>query len=193
MTGEKSGAPRIEDLVASVADDLAQHRPIALGFECPLFVPAPEDSQKLGRARPGEGDRPWSAQAGATSMVAGTVQTLWVLRALRPAASNTPAFLDWEAFRRESSGLFLWEAFVSAAAKGVTHEDDAAIGARAFRDALPNPFIHNALPATGDVLSLIGAALLRSGWSVDPQVLSTPCVVIKAVPAIEPGTIQAEP
>jgi hypothetical protein len=37
---------------------------VALGFECPLFVPVPEQALRLGAARPGEKNRSWSAGRG---------------------------------------------------------------------------------------------------------------------------------
>jgi hypothetical protein len=37
----------------------AERRGVALGFDCPLFVPIPVDPYRLGKARAGERDRPW--------------------------------------------------------------------------------------------------------------------------------------
>jgi hypothetical protein len=54
----------IIELVQSVADDLDAGRSLALGFECPLFVPVPEEALRLGMARAGETNRSWSARAG---------------------------------------------------------------------------------------------------------------------------------
>jgi hypothetical protein len=59
------GGAEIRGLVAAVERDLfADGRQIAVGFECPLFVPVPQDPLRLGVAREGEGDRPFSATAG---------------------------------------------------------------------------------------------------------------------------------
>ena len=41
-----------------VATDLDEGRSIALGFECPLFVPIHAEPQDLLKSRPGEGTRP---------------------------------------------------------------------------------------------------------------------------------------
>jgi hypothetical protein len=51
------GGTEIIDLVGAVAEGQA----VAFGFECPLFVPVPEAALRLGTARPGEGNRSWSA------------------------------------------------------------------------------------------------------------------------------------
>src|SRR2546426_709230 len=80
-TGESSNTPSsVSDYVASV---LKERKPVALGFECPLFVPLPKDEQLLGSARRGEGNRPWSAAAGSGSLTTGLVQVAWVLQVIR--------------------------------------------------------------------------------------------------------------
>jgi len=76
-------------------------------------------------------------------------------------------------------GLFLWEAFVTADAKGRTHAADAEIAVDCFAGRLPDIPAANAVQETS-VHSLIGAALLRTGWSTDLGLLETPCVVIRA-------------
>ena len=167
-------------LAASISAALNSHRPVALGFECPLFVPLADDESQLTRARPGEGSRAWSAGAGCGALATGLVQVVWVLRAIQSAlTSPRTAYLDWEAFTKAHSGLFLWEAFVSGAGKSSTHVADAQVAAKAFIRSLPNPATANAVTCSTPVHSLIGAALLRTGWSNSPGVLAMPCVVIK--------------
>jgi len=46
-------------LADAVTDDLDAGLPVALGFECPLFVPVPDEAELLGSAREGDGNRPW--------------------------------------------------------------------------------------------------------------------------------------
>jgi hypothetical protein len=58
----------------------------------------------------------------------------------------------------------------------------------AFRDALPHVIAANAVTADRP-LSLLGAALLWSGWSDDLALLHAPCLVIKATP---PAALEAE-
>ncbi len=167
-------------LAASVAVALNSNRPVALGFECPLFVPFGEDESQLTRARPGEGSRPWSAGAGCGVLATGLVQVAFVLRAIR-ALLNSPraAHLDWEAFGKAPSGLFLWEAFVSGKSKSSTHVADAQSAAVAFTQSLPDPRAVNAVTCVTPVYSLIGAAMLRTGWSQSSEVLAQACLVIK--------------
>jgi hypothetical protein len=178
------GGTEIIDLVDAVAEDLAAGRPVALGFECPLFVGVPTQPLRLGTARRGEGNRSWSAGAGAGALATGLVEVAWILSELRHRCPGTEAHVDWSRFARAGKGVFLWEAFVSADAKAATHVDDATIAFRTFREALPDPNAANAVGAERP-LSLLGGALIWSGWRDDVDLLHTPCVVIKAGPKEE--------
>jgi len=170
----------LSTLAESIADALNDERPVALGFECPLFVPFAENELQLTRARPGEGNRPWSAGAGCGALATGLVQVAWVLRAIRASLkSPRTAHLDWEAFNKSRSGLFLWEAFVSGKDKSSTHVADAQTAGEAFTKSLPNPGSINAVACSTPVYSLIGAAMLRTGWSQSSEVLAQACLVIK--------------
>ena len=85
----------------------------------------------------------------------------------------------WNRFLNNEANVFIWEAFVSGAAKGQLHADDAAIAVRAFWSAYPDIGGATAIQAESPY-SLIGAALLRAGLSTDLTLLSLPCIVIKA-------------
>lgn len=172
----------IDALVETVAADLAHGSPVSLGFECPLFVPLAVESVEIGRSRAGEGSRPWSAGAGAGALATGLPQAIWLLQEIRRRVPTAHAYLRWDEFAAAGAGMFLWEAFVSGAAKGLSHREDAAIGVRAFAAALPSPQEANAVPVKGEIHSLIGAALLRTGWGTDVALLAEPCVVIRAAP-----------
>ena len=177
---ERHDGTEIAELLDAVAHDLTVGaRGVALGFECPLFVPVPEDPFLLGAARPGEGNRPFSGGPGTAALVTGLVQTAWILRLLRQRCPAAVAFLDWDEFTGAGRGLYLWEAFVTGKAKAASHVDDALIAATTFRDSLPNPPDTNAVEAESP-LSLVGAALLWSGWSGESALLIQPCLVIKA-------------
>ena len=66
-----SSGTDIAEFARVVADRLAVEEKVALGFECPLWIPVADEPSRLTRARPGEGDRPWSAAAGSTSLTTG--------------------------------------------------------------------------------------------------------------------------
>lgn len=135
---------------------------------------------RLTSARDNEGSHAWSSSVGASVLATGLTQVVWVLREIRRNLRAPVAVgLDWIAFEAAGSGLFLWEAFISAAAKGQSDGEDAKIGVLTFLSALPNPVAHNAIHEE-HVYSLVGAALLRSGWSADMSLLESSCLVIKA-------------
>lgn len=171
----------IRRLVDALEADLQDERPIALGFECPLYVPVPADPQRLGKARIGEGNRAWSAGAGAGALATGLVEAAWVLRSLRERPVQLEVTLDWQEFSQEARGLFLWEAFVSGTGKGASssHHGDAAIAVERFLELLPDP-------TTGDIvdaetpLSLIGAAALWAECFNDAAALQQKCLVVMA-------------
>jgi hypothetical protein len=173
------GGTEILELVDAVAEDLGAGVPVALGFECPLFVPVPEEALRLGGARLGEGTRPWSAGAGTGALATGLVEAAWVLAQLRERAPDDRVYVDWAAFEIARAGLFLWEAFVTDQAKGIAHVDDAAIAVACFTAALPDPAGANAVNAERP-LSLVGAAALWAGWSDDIELLRSQCLVLKA-------------
>jgi hypothetical protein len=170
------------NLAAHVASVLSAGESVALGFECPLFVPVPTEEQELGKGRPGEGSRPWSAGAGAGALATGLAQVAWVLARTRSLVRReSSGHLAWESFTAASSPkLLIWEAFVSGAGKGASHTEDAQIAIRAFQASLPNPSLASAIRANGPVQSLVGAALVSSGWSSDISLLSQQCIVIRA-------------
>lgn len=170
-----------EDIAAlckSVADDLTQGFKVALGFECPLYVPFPEIPSELTKARPGEGNRPWSAGGGAGSLATGLSETLWILHRIRKSLSGQPpAFLDWNGFLQAQTGLLIWEAYVSGGRHTDSHAGDALLAVKAFAERLPVPKSDLGLQR---VRSLIGAALIQAGWSRELKLLDAPCLVIKA-------------
>ena len=169
----------IRELAAAVCYDLNDGLPVALGFECPLFIPIREEPELLTAARTGEGNRPWSAGAGTGALAVGLSESVWILREVRRSLRvDVSALLDWDDFSRSSDGLFLWEAFVTSHAKGASHVEDAELAVRQFALSLPDVASANAV-REDSVHSLIGAALLRTGWSRDPAVLEAPVVVIK--------------
>jgi hypothetical protein len=177
---ENSYGSDIEQFAQRITEELRQGLPVAVGFECPLFVPVKDEPARLLEARKIDGSRPWSAGAGTASLAAGLVEVIWTLRAVKQGISGQcQAYLDWAQFQAAGKGLFLWEAFVSGKAKGKDHIQDAAKAIRAFCLALPDPRNNNTIHED-NVFSLAGAALLWSGWSEDTGILKTPCLVIKA-------------
>jgi hypothetical protein len=167
----------IAELAEAVAICLTGGQRVALGFEAPLFVPLPVEASMLGKARDGE-SKAWSAGSGAQVLATALAQVSWLLERVRQRApTDAVAFLDWPAFLRSRAGLFIWEALVTGKAKTGSHAGDAAVAVRAFRAAIPDLTAHSLVRADR-VLSLVGAALLRTGWSCDVSLLSASCAVL---------------
>jgi hypothetical protein len=172
----------IHTFADALAADINAGHPVAVGFECPLFVPVPDDPKDLTSARPGEGNRAWSAGAGAGSLATGLTETVWILERVRRRLSTPCAVhTKWKPFQ-QSGGLFIWEAFVTDKAKSDTHHGDAELAVLSFREALPDPEKQNAIVCDGPVRSLIGGALLQSGWVSDLGRLTEPCLVVRVRP-----------
>lgn len=170
----------IREFSDSVGRTLATGGKVALGFECPLWVPVADEPRKLTDARDGEHNRAWSAGAGAGSLATGLTEVAWVLDRIRRESGDVRVFLDWKPFQRAERGLFVWEALVTGRGKTNSHESDARAAVDAFQNALPDPTTKNALRSTPRTRSLIGAALLWAGWSEEIGLLSKPCVVIRS-------------
>ena len=169
----------IRDFADRIADDLNSYHPVALGFECPLFIPVPDDPECLTSARDGEGNRAWSAGAGAGSLVTGLSETVWVLTHIqRKILTDAPVHFRWSPFRQSNVGLFLWEAFVTGSSKTNTHIGDAEIAVNQFYQYRSDPEDYNAIICS-NARSLIGAALLQSRLTCDLSLLNKQCLVIR--------------
>ncbi len=174
---EESEYQEIEKLKDKIREFLESGYKVAVGFECPLFVPLRENALELTSGRKIE-PMAWSASAGAGAMAVGMVEALWLLKALKKELSLIPsALLSWKEFKKAPSPCILfWEAMVSKNKKGKTHIEDAKKGVNAFFEK-----VEEAQSIwEGEVFSLIGSYLLRTGWSQELGLLKSPCVFILA-------------
>ena len=80
----------MRDLVNHVAQDLKQGSKVALGFECPLWIPVRDCPEELTRSRKGE-ENSWSAPGSLGSMATGLVQVPWLLQAIHHKAPDARA------------------------------------------------------------------------------------------------------
>ena len=178
--GRKIGA-LVDDVVASLAEGVK----VALGFECPLWVPVPEDPRGLTAGRAVDGNKAWSAGAGAAALT----ETAWILDEVRRrltdgGVSPPPAHLEWPEFAGSDAGMFFWEAFVTGGAKAkgagkCEHVADALTACKEFAARLPDTEKGSVCEPTHAVRSLIGAAVLWSGLSDDLGLLRAGCLVVK--------------
>lgn len=178
--GSFSIGTSIEDFAIGIAKDLSSGYKVALGFECPLFVPIPDDPLFLTSARKGEKDRAWSAGAGCGALATGLTETTWILNRIKEIAkAEIRATFSWDEFIDENFNLFIWEAFVSKGSKSTTHTGDAEVAVKKFINEYPHIVQANAVTAENPY-NLVAAALLRTGISDDVGMLSESCIVIKA-------------
>lgn len=184
-TGEMVDGVDIDVCIATVAEALSKG-PVALGFEAPMWIPTRLEPSRLTSARKGEAgsalaSRPFSASAGATALVTGMVVVNYVMRRLRKLAPTGRAFFDWRNPPASAGDLLVWEAFVTNQKKShdSRHVEDARLAVAAFRVGMSDPSTFQSSVIEPDCLSLLGAALLKSGWTADLAVLSTPCLVVR--------------
>lgn len=176
-------------------DQLVSHlkngRSMALGFECPLYIPKRDDPMRMTRARLGERGVNWCGTPGGSVLATGLVQVNWVLRHLAQGVSNLTSSTRWMEFRDKSVRLFIWEAFITQGEGAVMrdgvphtrqasgHERDAVCGAMAFSArASEQPELVSDLDQE-PAISLIGMQLLNTGLATDLNLLSETCIVLK--------------
>lgn len=175
--------------VDACIDTLAQallQEPVALGFEAPMWIPTRMDLKRLTSARQGEAglglSRPFSASAGATVLVTGMVVVTYVLRRLRDQSPKARAQFDWGNPPTGVGELLVWEAFVTNQKKthDERHVEDAKLAIEAFQQGMKDSSTFKSSVMEADCLSLVGAALIKAGWIKDLEMLTTPCLVVRA-------------
>jgi len=185
--GEELYRPEsIESLASSVAHVLRDGAPVALGFEAPLFIPVPENPDRLGKARPCDAPSPsWSSSVGASVLATAMVQIPWTLRFIHERVPDVRVHVQWPPFAEQQDGLLLWEAFVSGAAKGETHEEDARSGVQAFCEQLPNPGDPTAAE-TERPFSALAAAAIWAGFDLPIEEMRGECLLVRATHPPDP-------
>lgn len=185
QSAKPSSSRDIEALVSFLQTDLTAGLNIALGFEAPLFVPVPKNPNEFGRSRAGEGNRPFSAGAGASAALIGLQETTWIMHRLRDNIEKYKVIVDWQLWPPVSSTILLWEAFVSGSAKGECHTDDAVTAALEFQQREAS--LHSDVTCER-TLSLVGAAAVWSGFSADLALLKKPVLVLRTTKRFEAKT-----
>lgn len=184
------GDPR--QMVDAVTGALKRGVKVAIGFECPLYVPLREDPLELTDRRKREKYVNWCGGPGGSVLATGLVQARWVLQRI---AEHTPcprATTRWEEFKGGSYELFLWEAFITSKdgkrpdlrafnlRRLGAHEHDAVSGAVTFAQRAQGADELKSELDNEPCISLIAWHLISSGLSSDQSLLSEPCVVVKA-------------
>jgi len=181
LNGRISAYSSLPALIDSIGQDMEKGHNIALGFEAPLFIPVPRDVSDLSRGRVGEGNRPFSSQAGLAVATLAIHQAAWILMMLRSFKNTghvfTSAIESWPPLGATRT-LFCWEAFVSGQAHSDSHARDAANAAYYFCQHEVD--LANVNAVTGEnPFSLISAVAIWSGWTNDIASLHKPTLVLK--------------
>lgn len=174
---QRQGSHDISELVSDIYDDLSASRKVAMGFECPLFVPCPSDPSNLGKARKGE-DKAFSASPGACATMTGLPAMGWVLREIGRRHPRVRATTRWPEFQSQRFGLLLWEALVTGKDKGASDIDDAQRALEAFEKNLNNPDAATCVRCESPI-SFAGALVLWAGLGEDTSVLREAALVLR--------------
>ena len=175
----------LDACITAVAEAL-RSGPVALGFEAPMFTPIRDDAMILTKARQGEVtggiSRPFSASAGATVLVTALVIVPYVLNRLRALAPKATATLEWRTPMMGRADLLLFEAFVTNQQKttDTRHVEDARHAVAAFQRGMADPASFDSAVVEARCLNLLGASMLRTGWSSDPAAVGEGCLVVRA-------------
>ena len=179
------------EMVSKLAQEI-EDQPVALGFECPLYVPLRSDEKLLTRQRKGECGVCWSGGPGGGVLPSGIVQTRWVLAELVRQRPKLRGTTRWDEFRRGECELLIWEAFIASSLKlpsspsleayptslGKPHERDAIAGVLVASSRFATH-----LPPQSDLtedrgISLVGMHLLATGLASDTGLLNETCLVV---------------
>lgn len=191
----------LKQFACTVAKAIQRGR-VALGFECPMWVPVAGEPAALTASRCIDrkpSPRPWSAGAGAAVLTVGLTQVASILKRIKECAGECPpVFFDWPSFRDAQRGVFFWEAFVTggggktkkqagshvADAKSAIREFERLIDSSGTGDPTPGRCVDCEEPNCKDevdVRSLVGGALLWAGWSSDVRLMHQQCIVIRTI------------
>jgi len=152
--------------------------PLALGFEAPMFVPYGRKRCDLDKARKGDGDRAFSASPGACVLTKGLVIIPYILEGIRCRAKAARPTFKWRG-RLSERDLLLFEAFVTHVGKSVSHEECARLALKRFPGEWAKRASFESAVEEPYILNLLGAMLLRIGWTDDLTMLSEPCLVVR--------------
>lgn len=163
--GGSGAGDTLGNALEALGNELTFQGRATIGFECPIWVPRRADLRRITSRRGGAEqvfNRAWSAGAGCGVLAAGLGLMPWCFSEIAGATDERRATTDRETFVA-SGGLFVWEAFVSGAAKATTHMDDASMALVEFAArGMDEP---SDIPAEAAV-NLAATALIATGWQV---------------------------
>ncbi len=192
---DSEGRDGTGDTLGAALDELAElllaRRPVALGFEAPIWTPVRVELARITGRRGGVEttyNRAWSAGAGCGALGAALALMPWCLTRIAKGAGPVATTVDLQRFQ-DGDGLFLWEAFVSGLMKaaGTTHHDDARLACQAFVARWPD--LRSDVPGEPALNHAVSSAM-AAGLSIRQDELVLPALVVgvTASTAVEPAT-----
>lgn len=165
---------RLDRLVRAMVTEFAAHRPVALGIMMPTWIPVTPNAAATYGAR----DLPREC----------LLHLNTVFTELRAHVDQLHVFVHWRAFiTAPSPKLYVWEAFRPEQPA----ERDLSVLLANFMQATAAAE-YSAVPASDDVLSLVGALLLRTALTDDVTVLRTPCALVGQPAVSDPDEIRRD-
>jgi hypothetical protein len=154
--------------------ELIDRRPVALGIMMPTWIPVTHKAAAAYAARNLHRD--------------GFLDLNTVFTELRAHVDQLRVFVHWRTFTAASGPkLYLWEAFRS---EQPAERDLSVLLANSMRAiAAPEP---STAVATDDVLSLVGALLLRTALTDDVTIPRTPCALLGQPAASDPDELRRD-
>jgi hypothetical protein len=168
-----------DQAISRLAAHLKDNGGATIGFEAPIWTPRRTKLDDFTKARGGiekSLGRAWTAPAGACVLACGLGLMPWVFEHIAQAAPNAKATVSLDRWR-ERRGLFIWEAFVTGAAKRASHGEDARAALEAFQYRWPD--LKSDVTAE-PALNLAVAAALAAGLHIDTGEICEPSIVIAA-------------
>lgn len=182
--GRVGSADTIEAVLRTLGELAANGSPVALGFEAPIWTPRRRDLWSVSKSRGGvelELRRAWSAGAGCGVLAAALAVMPWCFQCISEGSGPINATTVFESFTSGRASLFVWEAFVTATAKGLSHHEDAAFAVAEFTRRWP--VLYSDIPPE-PALNHAASALLACGIGVELDELKSSPLVIAATPRI---------
>jgi hypothetical protein len=186
---ERATGGDLHGFINELAGHLAADRTVAVGFECPLYVPMRLDPAAMTDCRVGEQGLNWCGGPGASVLATGLVQVNWCLARLAERDPGIRGTTRWAELSRGSADVYCWEAFITSKGGVVVelndvnqiphHEQDALCGAVAFARAIADHGAPRSDLGDEAALSLVGLHLLQTGMTTDVTLLSETCTVLK--------------
>ncbi len=160
----------IDELIRYIIKDY-NNLPIAIGFECPLFIPIPNNANQLSKERNGDGNRSCYASAGLSVTTLGLHQLAYILNKIKQNNTNISFTLDWGKWLldKPKNEILIWEAFVSGDAHSKCHIEDAVTAAWEFKERYNNNNLNSdvSLQNNTESLNLAAVAMLWSGFQLN--------------------------